>query len=176
MDELYDWAELKYPEYFPTHQGSMDINGYYARFYPQTDVYIGSLEGRLYVYGAQFGGLLELGKVSYWVDQMELDAKKAADEATLNQLYDWLESKYPEYLPTHQDSFYIQGYYARFYQLTDVYIGSLEGSLYVYGTPFGGLLELGTVSYWVEQMAIDKMGIDKTEFDKMGYALKTGQK
>ena len=55
------------------------------------------------------------------------------DQATLNQLYDWLESKYPEYLPTHQDSFYIQGYYARYYQGTDVYIGSLGGSLYAYG-------------------------------------------
>ena len=68
----------------------------------------------------------------------------AVDEETINELYDWLESKYPEYLPTHQDSFHIKGYYARFYQVTDAYIGSLEGSLYVYGTlSFGGLLELG---------------------------------
>ncbi|SHN93605.1 hypothetical protein BHECKSOX_623, partial [Bathymodiolus heckerae thiotrophic gill symbiont] len=68
---LYDWAELKYPEYFPTHQGSMDINGYYARFYQVTDAYIGSLEGSLYVYGAQFGGLLELGELSHWVEEMQ---------------------------------------------------------------------------------------------------------
>ena len=83
---------------------------------------------------------------------VEFAAEDPVDEATIDKLYDWAESKYPEYFPTHQDSFYIQGYYARFYQVTDVYIGSLEGSLYVHGTPFGGLLELGELSYWVEEM------------------------
>ena len=83
---------------------------------------------------------------------VEFAPEEPVDQATIDKLYDWAESKYPEYFPTHQDSFYIQGYYARFYQVTDVYIGSLEGSLYVHGTPFGGLLELGELSYWVEEM------------------------
>ncbi|SHN93686.1 hypothetical protein BHECKSOX_822, partial [Bathymodiolus heckerae thiotrophic gill symbiont] len=38
------------------------------------------------------------------------------------------------------------------YQGTDVYIGSLGGSLYAYGTQFGGLLELGELSHWAEEM------------------------
>ena len=146
IDGLYDWVESKYPKNLPTHQESFNIQGYSARFYEGTDIHIGSLKGYFYAYGKQFGGLLELGKVSSWVEKMDLDG------ASINQLYDWLELKYPEYLPTHQDSFYIQRYYARYYQGTNVYVGSLGGILYAYGTQFGGLLDLGELSYWVEEM------------------------
>ncbi|SHN93425.1 hypothetical protein BHECKSOX_204, partial [Bathymodiolus heckerae thiotrophic gill symbiont] len=57
--------------------------------------------------------------------KVEFASDGTNDIVTIDKLYDWAESKYPEYFPTHQDSFYIQGYYARFYQGTDVYIGSL---------------------------------------------------
>ncbi|SHN93684.1 hypothetical protein BHECKSOX_821 [Bathymodiolus heckerae thiotrophic gill symbiont] len=74
------------------------------------------------------------------------------DNATINQLYDWLESKYPESLPTHQDSFYIQGYYARFYEGTGFYVGSLKGRLYLYNIHLGAMIELGEISHLVEEM------------------------
>ena len=73
IDQLYDWKESKYPELFPTHQDSMDINGYYARFYPESGVYIGSLEGRLYLYSLQLGGIIDLGELGDWVEQMEIE-------------------------------------------------------------------------------------------------------
>ncbi|WP_428353894.1 hypothetical protein [Methyloprofundus sp.] len=73
IDKLYDWAEAKYPEFFPTHQDSMDVMGYYARFYSVSNVYMGAQNGHLYVYGPQFGGLIDAGALSHWVEQMEMD-------------------------------------------------------------------------------------------------------
>ena len=61
MDQLYDWAEKKYPQLFPSHQVSFKAEGYYARHYPTTDVYLGAKDMQVYVLGAPFGGLLNVG-------------------------------------------------------------------------------------------------------------------
>ena len=63
VDQLYDWAEETYPQYFPTHQTSIKIEGYYARHYPTTKIYLGAKDNKVYLYG--YGdlssGLQEVG-------------------------------------------------------------------------------------------------------------------
>ncbi len=72
IDSLYAWAEKKYPQFFPTSQQSKDIQGYYARYYPETNIYLGSKNGRLYVFGAPFGGLADLGELKKWYTDLSL--------------------------------------------------------------------------------------------------------
>ena len=60
LDQLYDWAEETYPQFFPNPQISVTIEGYYARYYPTTDIYIGAKDKQVYVLGQPFGGLLHV--------------------------------------------------------------------------------------------------------------------
>jgi len=61
MDALFDWAQSTYPSFFPDHQASQMIEGYYARYYPSTNVYLGAKDMQVFAYGAPFGGLLNAG-------------------------------------------------------------------------------------------------------------------
>jgi hypothetical protein len=61
MDALFDWAENTYPDLFPNHQTSKMIEGYYARYYPLTNIYLGAKDKQVFAYGAPFGGLLNAG-------------------------------------------------------------------------------------------------------------------
>ncbi len=61
LDQLYDWAETTYPQFFPVAQKSFKVEGYYARHYPSINVYIGAKNKQIYVYGDVFGGLLNVG-------------------------------------------------------------------------------------------------------------------
>jgi hypothetical protein len=72
IDTFLNWAEQKYPQYFPSRQVSSILQGYYARHYPETDIYIGVKEGKLFVYGQPFGGLLELGDMTKWLKEAGL--------------------------------------------------------------------------------------------------------
>ena len=63
MNQLFDWAEKTYPEFFSDHQDSIITGDYYARYYPETDIYLGAniQDKHIYVYGEPFGGLLKVG-------------------------------------------------------------------------------------------------------------------
>lgn len=65
-DAFFNWAEKTYPEYFPSHVESSNIAGYYARHYLISNIYMGTKEGNLYLYGDQFGGLLDAGNMEKW--------------------------------------------------------------------------------------------------------------
>lgn len=67
IDQLLTWAEGKYPELFHNHMESMDMFGYRARFYPETNVYTGVKDQRLYYYDANTSELLDLGPVAPWL-------------------------------------------------------------------------------------------------------------
>lgn len=69
IDEFYNWAETKFPQYFSPHQTSKEILGYYARHYPTTNIYLGTKARRVYVYGSPFGGLLDAGDLQGWLEQ-----------------------------------------------------------------------------------------------------------
>ena len=61
LDQLFNWAEKTYPQFFPARQVSFKVIGYYARYYPTTDIYIGAKDNEVYVLGAPFGGMLKAG-------------------------------------------------------------------------------------------------------------------
>jgi len=71
-DAFFDWAEQEFPEYFPGHSDSMNVIGYHARYYPGTDVYLGTKDGRVYVYGAPFGGMQDVGSLADWLSNLGL--------------------------------------------------------------------------------------------------------
>lgn len=53
--ELMDWAELAYPQYFPTHQTDLQSAPYVYRYYAGTANYIGVAGGMVYVLGPVAG-------------------------------------------------------------------------------------------------------------------------
>ena len=63
-NKLFDWAALTYPQYFsPSGQETFTIGGYFARYYPDTENYLGTKNDRVYVLGKVFGGLQDVGTV-----------------------------------------------------------------------------------------------------------------
>lgn len=73
-DLIFDWAESAYPQQFGSHGISQNVGGYYWRYYPGTNVYLATLNGRLYFYnaGRPEEGALELGAVSDWLKRLRL--------------------------------------------------------------------------------------------------------
>ncbi len=73
-DRIFDWAESEYPQQFGSHSTSRNVGGYYLRHYPGTDVYLATLNGRLYFYnaGRPEEGALDLGFVSNWLKRLTL--------------------------------------------------------------------------------------------------------
>ena len=70
----------------------------------------------------------------------------------IDQLYTWAESTYPQYFPSQQASFQLDGYYVRHYPSMGNYLGSKDGHLYIYGNIFGGLQDLGLIDEWISQL------------------------
>jgi len=73
-DRIFKWAETTYAQYFrPGGVSSQTGYGYYYRYYSQTNIYIGSSNNRLYLYGpSQFGpGILDLGALSDWLPKAQ---------------------------------------------------------------------------------------------------------
>ncbi|MBP6057348.1 MAG: hypothetical protein KA524_02825 [Nitrosomonas sp.] len=54
---LLNWAENTYPEYFPTHQNTQNIDPWIFRFYPETGIYAGvnKTDNNVYVLGGPWG-------------------------------------------------------------------------------------------------------------------------
>ncbi|OQK18337.1 hypothetical protein AU255_11125 [Methyloprofundus sedimenti] len=71
-DALFDAIETKYYDLFPGPEESFCILGYYARYYPETGLYMGTLNGHLYGYGGRFGGLLDAGTMDAWYEQLQI--------------------------------------------------------------------------------------------------------
>jgi len=71
-NRLFDWVETNFSEYFsPAGAETFEINGFLARYYSDTDLYIGTLGNDVYVYGNIFGGLLYVGQISDFVQTTE---------------------------------------------------------------------------------------------------------
>lgn len=67
-DALFDWAEDAYADYFQSKETSFEIAGYYARYYPLIDTYLGTDGTDLYLYD-QVNGLTNLGNLEGWLNQ-----------------------------------------------------------------------------------------------------------
>lgn len=71
-DQIFNWAENNYPEFFsPSGAQTFEIDGYFARYYSDTNTYLGTKDGSVYVYGDQFNGLLNVGSISYFLSFIE---------------------------------------------------------------------------------------------------------
>lgn len=71
---LFDFAEKNYPQYFsPSKAETFEIDylskHYIARYYNETDTYVGTSGEDVYVYGEVFNGLLHVGKISDYLPQ-----------------------------------------------------------------------------------------------------------
>jgi len=61
------------------------------------------------------------------------------------RIFNWAEATYPQFFaPSGAPTQSVAGYLARYYSTTGNYLGSLDGSVYVYGAVFGGLALVGT--------------------------------
>lgn len=56
--ELMNWAEVHYPQYFPSRQADLSSGPYVYRYYPETRNYLGVADGSVYVLGPIAGGEL----------------------------------------------------------------------------------------------------------------------
>ncbi|BCG64487.1 MAG: hypothetical protein methR_P2268 [Methyloprofundus sp.] len=67
-EAIFNWVEKDYFQYFsPAGKESFHASDYFVRYYNESDTYIGTKDGQLYVYGAVFDGLLPLGSISQWL-------------------------------------------------------------------------------------------------------------
>ena len=72
-DRLFDWAEMSFPDLFPSREASFEILGYYARFYPASGIYVGIKDGHVFVTGGSFGaGIVDLGQLEGLFNQAGL--------------------------------------------------------------------------------------------------------
>jgi alpha-tubulin suppressor-like RCC1 family protein len=55
IQQLLDFAETQYPQYFPSHQASRHLDIWTYRSYPETGVFLGVAFGKVYVLGGSLG-------------------------------------------------------------------------------------------------------------------------
>jgi len=76
---------------------------------------------------------------------------QASDLSNSNKLFDFAEEEYPElFQPDGTSTFKLEDYWVRYYSITDNYIGTKKGEVYVYGAIFNGLLKVGAIADFVE--------------------------
>jgi hypothetical protein len=67
-EQLMNYAEVQFPEYFPGHPASGDALGYRYRHYPATGIYLGVRDGQVYVLGGLFGAeILPVGALTKYI-------------------------------------------------------------------------------------------------------------
>lgn len=72
IDQLFTWAEGEYPNLFPNHVESEDMFNYHARSYPETKVYLGVKDQRVYYYDVNTVKLNDLGSIDDWMKEAEM--------------------------------------------------------------------------------------------------------
>jgi len=61
-DALFSLGEQNFPTYFsPPNAVTQSIEGYFARYYSETDTWLGTKEGVVYVYGTRFNDIPPVG-------------------------------------------------------------------------------------------------------------------
>lgn len=99
---LFDFAEKNYPQFFsPSGMETFKIQGYLARYYSNSDTYIGTLGEDVYVYGNVFNGLLYVGKIGDFIQE------SSASDNTLIINVDGIELVNPYTIITDSGSIHI---------------------------------------------------------------------
>ena len=72
VDELFNWAEQRYPELFPSHSGNAGLSPYVYRFYPGTQTYLGVDGSQVVALGPFTNGQIQtFGRVSDFACQVD---------------------------------------------------------------------------------------------------------
>ncbi len=68
-NRIFDWAEVKYPQYFsPAGSGTETVDGFIFRYYGNTNSYLGTNSGLVYVFGDLAGSEpLAVGTVDHYL-------------------------------------------------------------------------------------------------------------
>ncbi len=68
-NKVFEFAEKNYSEFFRSfNTGTYRFEDYWLRYYSETENYIGTKNGDIYVYGDVFNGLLKVGKIADYID------------------------------------------------------------------------------------------------------------
>jgi len=73
----------------------------------------------------------------------------AADNLTnFNTICDWIEVNLPDYFSPMAETFETSGFFIRYYENTETYVGTINGEFYVLGGAFGNeVVDVGTNEY-----------------------------
>lgn len=83
-NKLFDFAEKTYPEFFdPAGTSTIALDRYLVRYYPDTNIYLGTKGDEVYVYGDVFNGLLKVGVISDFV-ALEPDGDELLNKLFIN--------------------------------------------------------------------------------------------
>ena len=146
-EKLFNWAEVKYPNYFAnTPQSSQNTDLYIYRYYPQTDNYLGVKKSDLNVYvkGDVFDGLKKINTLADLIATVDSDTLSDAEE-----LFNRTEELYPEkFSPSNQTTITTDAYFYRYYPSSDTYIGvkRIDLDVYILGDMFGGLQRVDSLN------------------------------
>ncbi len=151
-NKLFDHAENNYPELFsPANQTTYELNGYLARYYSATNIYIGTKNQEVYVYGDIFNGLKNVGFITGYVETDPIPVEVVNNLNNTNKLFDFAEENYPElFNPANQPTYELNGYLVRYYPATDVYIGTKNQEVYVYDRILNNLKKVGAITDFIE--------------------------
>lgn len=69
---LLDWASEEYPTLFEKGRETVAIAGYFARYYPRLNIYLGSKDRKVYGYGALWNGLIYFGELDQFLSDQQL--------------------------------------------------------------------------------------------------------
>ena len=68
-----------------------------------------------------------------------------------NKLFHWAEANYSQYFnPPGGKTFKIENYWVRYYENTNIYMGTLGENVYVYGEIFNGLKHIGVLGDFID--------------------------
>ena len=72
----------------------------------------------------------------------------------IDSLFDWMEENHPYDLPSHQESFYMEGYKSRHYPSTNVYISVRDNRVCYYIDTDKTMWDLGGLDDWLRSAGI----------------------
>ncbi len=78
--QLFEFAQVYYPEYFPGTPATASALGYLYRYYESTGIYLGVREGQVYVLGGFFGNEVKpVGALSQFITPLPRTASRLCD-------------------------------------------------------------------------------------------------
>jgi len=57
VEKIFNWGEANFMQLFPNHQMTLTAGSWQYRFYPSTNIYIGTRDEQVFVFGGPFGNV-----------------------------------------------------------------------------------------------------------------------